>query len=529
MKSRNSHTPARSSSEKALRGYLGAILASSRDAVIGLTSSGRITEWNRAAAKLFGHTPQSVRGRPVSILLPRGRRKEFARLLDKARSHRAVVHVETVVVGKNGRPIDVLLSASGVRGADGTAPAVVLLVRDITRRKIGVGTRLLQNRELLTLHRISEIILSSRPVEESYGDIAREIAAATGFPFAAIALYDPARETIVFRGATGPGGRNRGRTIEVPLDRTLSTIVIRTGKPFLEAHVRRHPQYRRRLRRLGGIQTFVGYPMKAGQKVIGCLSLAHTESVSLSNETSRWIESLTNYVTELTERKRAEEELRASREQLRELSTHLQKGIEEERRRIAREIHDELGQALSLLQLELGLLREHGPGTVADLRRKTGQMVGLVDDTIRTVQRISTDLRPTLLDDLGLGAAVEWAAREFQKRTRVRCRLVVEPLDLTLDPDRSTALFRILQETFTNILRHARASRVNVRLVKREDAVVMRVRDNGVGIRPDRVTDSGSLGLIGMRERVHPWGGGVAIAGRPGKGTEITVTLPLEP
>jgi signal transduction histidine kinase len=354
----------------------------------------------------------------------------------------------------------------------------------------------------------------------------KEICAAVDFPIASIALYDEPRQMVRFHGLQTQGTQQGNTILEVPINETVSGIVIRSGKPLIESHVREHPGFGIKAVRQAKVNTFVGYPMRVGERIIGCLNLVHTESIEISPDVAQWIESLANYVAVLVERKRAVEELRRSREQLRELTKSTQFAIEEERKRIAREIHDNLGQELSLLQLELGIIQDRLPKAEKDLRAKTKAMTKLIDSTIRSVQKISTDLRPTLLDNLGLGAAAEWSAREFQKRTKIRCRVSVDPPDLKLDQDHSTALFRILQESLTNILRHAKATRVDVHLVKQKDAIVLEVRDNGKGISLHRITDTRSVGLIGMRERVLPWGGDVAIVGRPGKGTDVIVTIP---
>jgi signal transduction histidine kinase len=231
-------------------------------------------------------------------------------------------------------------------------------------------------------------------------------------------------------------------------------------------------------------------------------------------------------VSELTERKRGEEELRTSQEQLRELSNHIQFAVEEERKSIAREIHDELGQQLSLLRLELGLMEDQFPADQKNLRKESRSLTKLVDSAIRSVQKISSDLRPTLLDNLGIGAAVDWQTKEFQKRTKINCEVKIDPPEIKLDQERTTALFRILQEALTNIVRHAYATNVRVSLVLGEHAVTLRVQDNGIGITPQHLADARSFGLMGMRERVHPWGGNVDIRGETGKGTEIIVNIP---
>ena len=412
---------------------------------------------------------------------------------------------------------------------DPVPEGIFVLTVDITDRRRTLEELDRRNRELLTFHKISEIVLSPRSLEESYDQIVDEICSATGFPIAGIGLYDEVRNTIMLRGLRTLPSQAGRPLLDLPVDQSPSGVVIQTGKPYILTHLLENTKYRLSGVRRVGAQTFVGYPMKVGHKIIGCLNLLHTDNITISEQMGRWIQSLANYVAVLTERKRAEEDLRASREQLRALSLYTQSAIEDERKRIAREIHDELGQELSLLQLELGMLTDQLPKSEKSVLRKAKSMTKLIDSSIRSVQRISTDLRPTLLDNLGLGAAVEWAVREFHKKTKIRCQVVIDPLDLKLDQERSTALFRTMQETLTNVLRHADASRIILRLTKHHDVVVMTIRDNGIGIPAERVNDPGSVGLSGMRERVRPWNGTVVITGKPSKGTEVTVTVPLQP
>ena len=233
---------------------------------------------------------------------------------------------------------------------------------------------------------------------------------------------------------------------------------------------------------------------------------------------------------DITQRRRAEEQLRQSREQLRALSSHLQSVREEERTHIAREVHDELGQALTALKIDLYALQRGLNGNEPDLKNlsaKIKSMSSLIDNTIHTVRRIATELRPGVLDDLGLVAAVEWQANDFQNRTGITCEVasLVDYLDLARD--RSTATFRILQETLTNVARHAQASRVDIALTREDDNLVLKIKDNGKGITEYDIAGSGSFGLIGMRERAQIVGGGLSITGTPGHGTLVTVTIPL--
>ena len=209
-----------------------------------------------------------------------------------------------------------------------------------------------------------------------------------------------------------------------------------------------------------------------------------------------------------------------------ELADYLQAAREEERTRVAREIHDEFGQALTALKMDLVWIAPRLPEDQADLRDKTGLMLELVDTTIQMVQRIATELRPGLLDHLGLVAAIEWQAQEFAERTGMDCELQLSDEDIVLHRDLTTAIFRIFQEALTNVARHAEATRVRVELEDGPDEVVLVVLDDGKGITEGQVSDPKSLGLIGMRERVRAWGGDVVFRNVPGRGTAVTVRVP---
>src|SRR6202022_4007055 len=187
--------------------------------------------------------------------------------------------------------------------------------------------------------------------------------------------------------------------------------------------------------------------------------------------------------------------------------------------RLARGIHDELGQAFACIMLESASLIRELPKGAKQQSNRAESIMKLADETIQTVRRISTELRPGILDDLGLMAAVEWAAEEFQSRTGTNCRVDLPEDDLVIDRERATALFRILQETLTNVARHAKTTQVNVRLAKEEGSLVLEVHDNGKGIGKEELSAGRSLGILGMRERALLLGGGFAINGAPGQGT----------
>ena len=234
---------------------------------------------------------------------------------------------------------------------------------------------------------------------------------------------------------------------------------------------------------------------------------------------------------DITERKQAEEQLRATSAQLRALTARLRAAREQEGLRIAREIHDELGTAFTSLrwdleELDTTLARADDLSLVPAWRDKIRTMGELIDTTIHVVRRIAAELRPSILDDLGLAAAVEWQAQQFQARTGILCQYEGPAEHRVLDREQSTAIFRILQETLTNVLRHAHATRVEVRLEEAGTALVLTIRDNGRGLTDAEQAAPHALGLLGMRERAHLIGGSVDITGIQGQGTTVTLRVP---
>ena len=223
-----------------------------------------------------------------------------------------------------------------------------------------------------------------------------------------------------------------------------------------------------------------------------------------------------------------EGKLRDSQSRLRNLATHLLSAREEERKRVAREVHDELGQVLTAMKMDLRWVEKRLEPTQSGVRDKIREVVGLTDQTIRTVQRISSELRPGVLDDLGLVAGIEWLGEDFSRRSGIPCTVQVEVSESYIGSNSATALFRVIQEALTNIARHARASRASVEFTKSDGNLQISVRDDGVGITKKQIEAQSSLGLIGIRERVEGLGGMMSISGEAGAGTTIVITIPLQ-
>jgi signal transduction histidine kinase len=233
--------------------------------------------------------------------------------------------------------------------------------------------------------------------------------------------------------------------------------------------------------------------------------------------------------SDITERKLGEESLVLQREQLRALAERLQWVREEDRKRVARDLHDQIGQILTAIKMDMTWMTRHLPETEVAVLSRIKESIQLINDGVKAVRTICSGLRPGVLDDLGLAAAIEWQASEFTSRNGVLCQVSVPPVDLHLDGDRATATFRIFQECLTNVIRHAQAKSVRVDLCQEEESILLVVQDDGIGFTESGFSNAfGSLGLLGMKERAQFCGGDMQISSSPGNGTTITVRVPVD-
>jgi len=239
-----------------------------------------------------------------------------------------------------------------------------------------------------------------------------------------------------------------------------------------------------------------------------------------------WIAGHFGIQRDVTDRHQATEKIRASSEQLRALASRLQKVREEERTTIAREVHDELGQALTGLRLDVSWMRHRLPRNHEALAQCTS-IIQQIDGSLAAVRRIATALRPSILDQLGLAAALEWQGQEFGTRTGTAVEMDVTTDGSSIADDIGSSVFRILQESLTNVTRYASATRVSIHMHHSAQELTLTVADNGVGFAPEQLDGTGSLGLLGMRERALACGGELGIISAPGEGTVVSLRVPL--
>ncbi|MDH5763509.1 MAG: GAF domain-containing sensor histidine kinase [Nitrospinota bacterium] len=302
--------------------------------------------------------------------------------------------------------------------------------------------------------------------------------------------------------------------------------VLASGKPAWIIDVTQDPNFpRAKLSHVLGVKAGFAFPILIREEVVAIMEFFSEEAAEPKEELLEIMGHIGAQLGRVIERERAEEEDRQSRQQLLNLYHRLEMVREEERKRIAREIHDELAQVLTALKLEISLLKKKLEIQNPGLQKNTETILGLVDQTIPAVKEMIHDLRPPILDDFGLLETISWQGKEFERRTGIHCDLDLNLTNSSIDSARSTTMFRIFQETLTNITRHAQARRVKVTLEDKENRLILKVEDDGVGINPRCLTNGNSLGILGMRERARVWGGTVDFKSELQKGTTVVVQI----
>jgi two-component system sensor histidine kinase UhpB len=463
------------------------------DGYLVTSMTGAIEEANYTAATLLAVDQRWLVGKPLSVFVAKEEQRAYHAQLNRLLRLGRVQDWEVRLQPRKGPPFPVAVTAATVYDSQGESVSVRWVIRDITERK-----------------RAQQALQES---EQRFRVIFDQ--AAVG-----IAQVSPEGSLLL-------------------VNQRLCDLLGYTQKELLARRWQQiiHPDDRQRggvyFRRLLADEVQAYTSEKRYIRGDGTYMWGHV-TASLVREPSGAPKYIVSVVQDITERKVAEEKtrqaeqtLRSFQEQLRDLATHLQDRQEEERRWIAREIHDELAQTLTALKIDVSWLMRRLGKTPMALQERLKALGALIDTLVNSVHRIGTALRPDILDDLGLTAAIEWALQEMHKRTGMTYELSLPPEDIPLDQARATAMFRIFQEALTNILRHAEASKVVVHVMQHADALLLEVADDGKGITPEQMTDRTSLGLLGMRERAHLWGGAVTIQGEAGHGTRVTVRIPM--
>jgi PAS domain S-box-containing protein len=468
---------------------VGGLVDSAMDAIITIDIEQRIHAFNRAAEGIFLWSRESVVGQPLEVLIPErfraahlGHVSNFGKTEKTARGMGA----QTVLYGLRADGTEFPLEASISQHEEDGRRFLTVILRDITRR--------VESAELLER---SESRL--RGILDSAMD--------------AIITVDEAQNIVIFNSAAETVfDCPRDQALGAPLDLFIPER-FRHGHRDLVRHFGEHGEA---ARRMGRARVVTGLRRNGEEFPIEA-------SISYVRERGQLFHTV--ILRDVTERVRAEEALSKSREEIQGLALAASTAREQEKSRIARELHDELGQALTALKIDANWLRDHAGGS-AQVQAKLAAMQAVLDSTVAATRRISANLRPLMLDDLGLVAAAEWLVQNFTQRTAIPCELVMGDGDFDLPDPHATTVFRALQESLTNAAKHAQATQVEVTLERAEGEVVLTVLDNGIGFVPGGKAKPGSFGHLGLRERTYHLGGSLVIDSTPGSGTRVEMKIP---
>lgn len=453
-----------------------------------LDPHGNIVNWNAGGERLFGYRVEEMLGKPVAMLCPQsGGDILVERLLATAVARDRAVH-DGDLVRKDGRAFASYCVISTLRGEDGGVHGFSVLAHDMTGRKL---------------------------IEKKLRESEARTAAIIHSAMDAIITTDERRNVVLFNAAAEKIFRCRAEeAIGASLDRFIPERV----RAAHGRHIERFGTADVTTRKMGARMALSGMRSDGEEFPI---------DASISQITVEGKKLYTVILRDVTEHKRAEDELDRSYRQLRELSAAMHEVREAERMRIARELHDELAQWLTALKMDVSWLAARLPQSDFHLSDKTDRMKALVDTTVAAVRRIAADLRPVMLDDLGLAPAVEHLLHEFSQRTGIAVSLDVAQDGLEFGDPLATGVYRMLQEALTNVARHAHASEVQVSLKLNDGELALRVRDNGRGMDPQAPKKAKSFGLLGIKERAHTLGGRAGFSSPPQGGTIVEIAIPV--
>jgi len=469
---------------------VGGIVESAMDAIITIDTAQRIVHFNAAAEAAFRWPRRAVIGEPIEMLIPERfravHRAHVERFASTAVTSRGM-GAQTVLFGLRADGTEFPIEASISQHEEGGVKLLTVILRDITRR-MDSEQQLMRGES-----RLRGILDSAMDAIITVDDRQH------------IVLFNAAAET-VFRCP-------REQAMGAPLDWFIPAR-------FREGHrdlVLRFGESVETSRRMGHARVVMGL-RRDGEEFPIEASISHT-----AEDGQKFY---TVILRDVTERVRAETALKRSQEEIQSLALAASTAREQEKSRIARELHDELGQQLTALKIDLGWLRQNGGRESPERVAKIESMQHLLDSTVASARRISADLRPLMLDDLGLVAACEWLVQNFTQRTGIPCELVMGKGELDLPDPHGTTVFRVLQESLTNAAKHSHATQIEVALEREGDTIVLTVSDNGTGFAPQAGAKPGSFGLLGLRERAYHLGGTAAIDSAPGKGTRVELRIP---
>lgn len=447
-------------------------------AIVSLDLDRNVRIWNRAAEKIFGWREDEVLGRPLPHI-PVGKMEEHQALHRKVVAGEAIRDVELHRLTKDGTPLRTSVSTWPLRDFNNNIIGLMAVYEDVAQLD---GTP------------IAPEIPFRGIVEQSL-----------------VGLY--IIQDDIFQYANPRFAEMFGVSQSEFMGKSVELFIHPPDRELVLENLRR---------RISGEATSIFYGVRGKHREGRIVDI----EVHGTRFQYRGRPAVIGVAVDVTESKRREEEIRLSQQRFQELSRHLISMREEARTNIAREVHDVLGGTLTALKMDLRWLSRNV--TEPTLIQRAQTMIDLAQEAIETVRRISSDLRPGVLDNLGLIAAIEWEAQRFSERLDIPCDVVSERPEVALDDGRATAVFRIVQEALTNISRHAQAKNVQIRIGGTPDTLKVEIIDDGNGITPEQINSVKSYGILGMCERARQIGGNVQIDARNGPGARVVLTCPIQ-
>ena len=430
-------------------------------------------------------------------------------------------------LGRDGKWL--FFSAAPISGLDGATVGAVEIIRDVTRRREAEERLERRVSELMLLSEIGRRVAGTLDLEAILREAAQALHERFGYHNALVLTIDPNEDVLTVRAVAGQYAAVPHHELSVGLDQGVTGWCARHGETVLVNDVATDSRYVNSYPDRIVSRSELAVPIRVTGEVVGVLDVQSDYFDAFDENDVILMETLADQIAVAMENARLYEAERTARQELGELAGHLQEAREKERTRIAREIHDEFGQMMTALKMDISWLSKRLPNDAPQLATKVDAMSSMVDRSFGIVRRVSSELRPSILDDLGLAAAIEWQAEQFSQRSGIDTRLHLDDPSSDLNRRASTALFRILQEALTNVARHAHAGEVKIRLTAEPDAVALAVTDDGRGITEDEIAGARSLGLVGMRERARSLGGELTVEGISGESTTVTARVPLKP
>jgi PAS domain S-box-containing protein len=494
------------------------------DGIVVTDVEANIIKVNNAILRMGGysHKEEFIGRGAIDFVSPNDRAKAMENLSKELEAGNSKGNIEYALLAKDGSEFYVESNATALHDSSGNHVGLINVIRDITQRKKAEQIQ-------ASLYNISEASQSAENLEGFYQiihEIITKLMPAKNNFY--IALYDADSKMFSFPYFVDEYEENPGLQ---KFGKGLTEHVLRTEKPLLAS-----PEVFEELVKKGNVVSvgppsidWLGVPLKTKGKIIGVLVVqSYAEGLRYSEEDKNILMFISDHVAMAIERKKAEEKLKTAHENLQKLTEHLQKVREAERMSIAREIHDDVGQNLAALKMDMYMMEKKLPSDQKPLFDRMKTMIELTDQTVQTVRRIHEELRPTFLEEGGFVEAIKLYMKEFESKSEAKCELHIEPKSIDLSEERSLAVFRILQESMTNVRLHSGATKVSVSIKEKNGKVELIVKDNGIGIVEEQLSKSDSFGLIGIRERVDFLGGEVKIKGISGKGTTVAVAIPLK-